>query len=292
MKKNNFLFWLLLVVAVVVVDRVVGLVFSDFYQKQTHGIIGKLNYLSTECKDEILIMGSSKAEHAYRSVILDTLLGKSVYNAGFAGKIISFHDALLHLILSHHTPEIIVLDVTDKDLWDLGKNEAFEELYSLTPFYGQSPVVDSLLVSGSVVERVKLQSHAYPYNSALTNLLKTSDKLERGFKDHNKEWKDPLEVNSRNYIQLDATRLTFLRDFMMTCKKRDIRLICIISPVYMLSDGREFEPLRVLCLEWGVELLDFYQQEDFLNNQAYFADETHLNTSGASHFSKMVAKNL
>lgn len=285
-------FWIPLIAILALFDFGVGTAMKKLYSSQTKGDIGKMNHLIHGLDENLIFMGSSKTEFGYHPVVFEEKTGVPAYNAGFSGKIISYHYALLELILMEKTPEHIILDITDKDLWDLGKNEAFEEISILSPFYGENEIVDSLLLGQSFFEQFKLMSSIYPYNSKMLALLKKSDKLKKGYMKTKSKWKFPLDNNQRKYTNLDEVRVGFLESFIRRCKEKNVKLTLVFSPVFMISDGSELDPVRELAARHHVPLIDMYQHQLFLDHQEYFKDKTHLNTAGATRFTELLVEEL
>jgi len=285
-------FWIPLIVVLIVLDFGIGTAMEKLYSAQTKGDIGKINYLLKRSDEKVLFMGSSKTQNGYDPVSFENETGLSAYNAGFAGKITPYHYALLELILDNHNPELIILDITDKDLWDMGMNESFEEISSLSPWYGSNSTVDSLLENASFFERFKLTSKLYPFNSKILLMLKTSDNFFKGHKRVEKAWDSDIEINSRRYDQIGKKRREFIYRFIQRCKEERIKLVLVISPVYMISDGSEFHELKKIAEACEVPVLDMYQEFDIISHKEYFADKTHLNYLGSQIFTELLVERI
>ena len=66
MKRNSFLRKLILIIlCAIIADKGLGLLLQHFYFKIRHGEQGRTTYAIDSCISEIVILGSSRAEHHY-----------------------------------------------------------------------------------------------------------------------------------------------------------------------------------------------------------------------------------
>ena len=68
-----------------VIDVACGWIFGILRSKARGGQTHKNEYISNVCEDDILILGSSKADHHYVPSVFEDSLGLTCYNAGEMG---------------------------------------------------------------------------------------------------------------------------------------------------------------------------------------------------------------
>ena len=157
--------FLLLIFAI---DYCVGQLLSYFYFKQKSGVDYRTTYSINITKEDILIFGSSRANHHYHPHIFKSRLHMSYYNAGRDGTSIIYHYALLKGVLKRYSPKIIILDILNKEFQ---KNaDSYEKISPLLPYYNSHPEIRSIVQLRSRYEKHKLFSKIYPFNSAVLKI--------------------------------------------------------------------------------------------------------------------------
>ena len=84
-----------IIVLLVVADWAVGTWSEKMYYSSKYGMYKRQIYVMKEAKEDILIMGSSRAAHHYVPQIIEDSLGMTCYNAGSDGECIYYHYCLL-----------------------------------------------------------------------------------------------------------------------------------------------------------------------------------------------------
>ena len=114
-KKAHFLFLLKILVfffVFFILDFIIGSLLSYYYFKQDSGTLFNTTYAIEDTKADILIFGTSKANHSYNTETLTERLNLSAYNTGRDGSSIFYDYAILKAVLKRYSPKIIILDVT------------------------------------------------------------------------------------------------------------------------------------------------------------------------------------
>ena len=93
--QKVFLGIIAIIVLLVAADWAVGTWSEKMYYKSKYGIFRRQIYCMQESHDELLIMGSSRADHQYVSGIFEDSLGLKTYNAGSEGMCIYYQYAIL-----------------------------------------------------------------------------------------------------------------------------------------------------------------------------------------------------
>ena len=299
--KSKWIKSLIFVFIVVIIDRTVGSVCQKLYNKSNDYNIFRLRYTLDSTKEDILILGSSRAEHHFVPRIISQNIGLSVYNCGLGGEGLLFSLIQLKESLKRYKPKFILVEVSPNVLLDL---ESKEKLQILKPFYNKDPLIYETLTAGKVFEKVKFLSSIYPYNSTILSLIKgcfkpKTDSLN-GFK--------PLVGiidTSRLSNKIDimfpgptipSEKFITLKQLIALCCNNNIKIAIVSSPVYQMNknfDGMMTQ-IKRMCLQQNknVYFLDYSRYKSLYKQPVYFKDNLHLNYNGAKIFSEAISKEL
>ena len=95
LRKAFFTDYYFFLITLIILDQLFGNLLRILYFKQNHGAEYKTTYTFEKVNSDILIIGSSRAEHHYDSQIFEDSLNMSCYNSGEGGKFIFYYDAVL-----------------------------------------------------------------------------------------------------------------------------------------------------------------------------------------------------
>ncbi len=294
--KKFFRNLFILIFIIVILDRGLGLVIKHFFYLEERGDSSVTTYALRNCKEDILIFGSSRANHHYVPQVFADSLGMSVYNFGRDGMDIRYSDIILKSVVSRYQPKIIILDVNPYELFkDDPKDHKIPILVSaLLPYASDFPEVRRELKKLNSREVLKSDiSMLYRYNSLpasiLQHLLKIGPKLLNGY--------DPLYTTMKPGIpkpkvgvrvQIDPQKVEILKNFIEICQSNKIQLVIAISPVRYPFQFDTVQLTKQIASEFNLEVWDYYNSPTF-NKTAYFADIPHLNNEGALYYSKLIA---
>lgn len=285
-------------VIIILSDIILGNTLRYFYFTEGAGLHYRTTYSIEQTTADVIVFGSSKANHNYVPDIFEKELGLSFYNAGRDGASIFYHLAVLKSILKRHKPNFVILDFAGK--FDKSR-ESYERLSSLLPYYEKHKEIRKIVEQKSPYERIKLVSRIYPFNSMLVTIIVGNMKFNRNRKDDQKgyvalkkEWQVDIDsVNVQSFYEIDKNKINALREFIDCSKQADIQLVVVFSPIYYLYN-RDYtlDLLHETCSEKNVSFYDFSKTEIFLSNKKLFQDRSHLNQNGARVFSDMMIKIL
>jgi len=298
---------LLFIVVVFVVDWVIGFGLEKLYFSLEHGQFAQNTYALDKASPDILVFGSSRAQHHYSSEILSKKLGYSIYNAGRDGQFLPYYCAVQDVILQRKTPKIIILDV---NVWELGPNEQkYAKLAQLLPYVAEHPILKKYTAEISEFENLKLISKTYPYNSTLLisvydHLFKDEQPIddrgyfpligqvsEQMFNKYKSEKAIYDKKRATQNIQIDQHAVAFYNQFLQKTKDLNIKTYVIISPT-VLKEPKTEEKLLLESIAKkynNVTFLDYAIDSNYNNHYQLFADEFHLNKKGADKFSEELA---
>lgn len=277
-------------VALIVVDRSLGMVFSYMGDHAKGGYIGHHKYVTDKVNEDILIFGSSRAIHHYNPLIISDSLGMSCYNCGQDGNGIILFYGLWQMIKQHHKPKMIIYDVsTSFDLFEGESNQRY--LGWLRADYDR-PGIKEIFSKIDSTEQYKMISMLYRYNSKfmqnITDYVHPLFVIEgngylplKGEMDTMKIQKEGAGHNNPPY---DYTKLKYLAKLIEDA--RDVKLYFVASPLWYGMNADTFKPINDLCSSNNILFIDFSNSTKYVHNNTYFSDGSHLNSVGADEFSK------
>ncbi len=288
----------------VVIDWCVGTWSETMYYKSKYGIFRRQIYSLTESKDDLMILGSSRAAHHYVPQVFEDSLGLTCYNAGSDGMCIYYHYGILASRIQRDCPpKMVVLEVISTDV-EVSQGATFSldaALDRFAPHYGEFNEIDTLFAYNGWKERVKLLSKTYKYNSKLVQTIKCNYipwPEDRGYEALNGVMEvvesgaaaDVLSP-SVDRPQVEDRKLYYLQKFIDDCKIHDIKLVLCYSPYYGQTTPSSIRLIEELAQNNNVLFLN-YGNDDLFQNNEYFQDASHLNDKGAKEYSKVVASTL
>jgi len=93
--------------------------------------------------------------------------------------------------------------------------------------------------------------------------------------------------------EFDKNKLKAFKDFIELCKKNNIELYVVVSPVfYKYESDYSIATCEKICLEQDIPFYDFTKNDVFLKKPEWFTDVLHLNETGAKTFSNSIVDSL
>lgn len=303
-KKNPIKYFLLklavLLAIIFVLDYSIGNMLCYFYFKQERGA----QYLSTYSIDstnaDLLIFGSSRANHHYHPDVFEKRLNLSVFNAGRDGCFIFYHYAILKAVLKRYSPKIIILDFISGEF--VKNQDSYDRISSLLPYYGTHPEMRSIIELKSPYEKLKLLSTIYPYNSSMLiiaggNAMFTIKRRKdiNGYIPITKIWNGPIQIyDSSIKYEIDNNKVKVYESFIQDCINSKVKLYIVCSPHYIKSNHTDYSIIlgREIAKKNNINFFDYSKDYVFINNSNLFADIAHLNDTGAKAFSNMLIDSI
>lgn len=276
----------------IIIDLLFGILCENLINSSKGGDTAKYRYISKECNDKILIMGSSRCSRHYIPSIFMDSLNLSCYNCGIEGNGIITMYGLLNVILEYNTPEIIVYDIYSG--FDLQKDDNIKHLGKLKRFY-YNKEIKAVFEKVDKKETCKMLSSMYQYNSTLLQLI--SDNItpkaenNNGYKALIGSMDYEPKHNDVKTIEYDSLKLDFIEQFILKCIGKT-QLIFTISPNYFPSNDERYEPVRELCSKYNIPLLEHNNDTLFIKQKKYFKDPVHLNNEGAEIYTRIIIQQI
>jgi hypothetical protein len=295
----KFIFFLFVLL---ILDFVAGNTLKYLYFKQNSGWLYRTTYAIDNTNANILIFGASRANHHYCTNLFEDRLKISTYNTGRDGNAIFYHYGILKSILKRHTPKIAILDFSHGE-FKLNQ-DSYDRISSLLPYNDSHPELRSIIQLKSKYESYKLLSKIYPYNSLIFqitagNLKSNRTRMNRndfnGYVPLSQTWKGSIvhEKKFANYI-IDTLKVHYFNLFVEDCINYGIKLYIILSPTFVKYEGNDLSIsiAKKIALSHNIPFIDFSKDIEFLTQPFIYADESHLNDTGAKLYTSKVIKIL
>lgn len=280
-------------VAVVAIDFGFGVGCRYLIKHAKGGFTRSHEYIANHCTEDVLIFGSSRAIHHYVPEIITDSLGMSCYNCGMDGNGILYLYSRYLMVTNRYTPKVIVYDVTNS--FDLASDD-YTRYLGWQKRYCDIPGVMDVITDISPNEKWKLKSNLYKYSGIFIQLVADNfsslhDVDNTGYAPVYKNvdyGPDEVQQSDSTATHWDAKKKSYFEKLVSDCRQKGIKLIFAYSPMYGAKSSAVYKEFTEFCKEQDIPLIDYYAKEGFSDNQAFFADGSHLNDTGAKEYTKAV----
>ena len=311
--KKKILNIVMIITVLIVTDFTIGLIFGFLQDKAVEKApsLFLADYACNKVNSDVVIFGSSRANHHYVPAIIEDSLNLSVYNCGNDGCFLYYQTCMIDALLRRYSPKMIIWELYSPDfLSEPLKLESeyrrFDLLYSL---YNKNEFTDSMLHTKDKYEYLKLQSAAYRYNSDLIKLvniliLPAESNKNKGYMPlPNEGYKfssvtDFVTANSnkRIYSQVYSfNRERLFLEIIKKCLKQKVEIIFTLSPWLGRGDYKStdsYKSILKISKENEIKFIDDYHNETYMSDSTLFKDNSHLNDKGAKKYTKEIASEL
>jgi hypothetical protein len=285
----------------IVLDYAAGSLLKYFYFKHEPLVNTNTTYVANKCNEQVLIFGSSHAQHNYNPKVIASSFNTTCFNAGSYGCNILYYYAMLKCVLKRYNPKIVILDIRADELQ--ADRFGYDHLALLLPYYDEHPEIRPIIKTRSNLESVKLLSKTYRFNSTILttitrNIYKNPNEFKTpadlGFVSNDGIIKAPAfkgEYYPGNNI--DTVFINTFKSFIKDCTDRKIKLYVFVSPI--LPKHRANIPTLSIASnisrQYHIPYFD-YSNTDTFKQAKYFYDQEHMNFTGARHFTDSVISKI
>ena len=282
--------------ALLVVDRALGMVFSYMADNAKGGYVGHHKYVTDKVNEDVLIFGSSRAIHHYNPQIITDSLGLTCYNCGQDGNGIILFYGLWQMIKKHHKPKMIIYDVsTDFDIYEGESNQRY--LGWLRADYDR-PGIKPIFTAIDSAEEYKMMSMLYRHNSKFMQVLTDYVHPIFGIEGNGylplKGEMDKMKIKDTNKEKaqsfVDSQKIYFINKLIN--ELNGVRIVFVASPTWYGSSDDPYRPIKDICTQRNIPFVDYAADRKYIHQYQYFKDGTHLNDKGADEFTKDLVKEL
>ncbi len=288
----------LLLLILVLIDVALGKTLEHFYFKMKSGQSSRITYAMSETYEDVMVFGSSRANHHYVTTLLEDSLHTTAYNAGIDGQGILFQYSLLKAMQSRYQPKIIILDLNPD-----GLEEAtiyYDRLYVLLPYYKKYKEIQPIVNLRSTYEHLKTVSNLYRYNYFIlpifyNNILNKTDKED--IKGYEPLYKNinlaRLKNEQKKTLPLDSIKVNNFKSFIRDANRNNCKVLVYISPIFKITEPTPtIEMVKRVCNQEGVYFRDYSNHPLFKESTRFFHDFNHLNNSGAEVYTHIVSEEI
>lgn len=235
---------------VIFIDAIFGKIIDPFYIDSD---CTKFGYtINSSDNPELIIVGSSRAQHHYDTPFINDSLGISAMNLGEAGRGLTYSSAVIASYLQNHNPKIIILELLPDDL----SGELNSRIKPLFPFIDSACGVSEVANIVNPMNSLLLRSHFLRYNSEFINVIKSIrhpyNNNDCGFIPlKNKDKGKGIKMIQRNTIsdKIDSIALKSLIYIVNNCRKNNVKLIVTFSPEFFTPYPPRYLPYnqRIRC---------------------------------------------
>lgn len=263
--------------------------------------------LQGEMKNDILIMGSSRAWVQISPQILDSVLKCSSYNLGMDGSGISRQIPRYNLYREYNNhPKVIIQNVD----WSSTLENSYQKkgylLEQYFPYFYQTKMRKLVLkyemfdffdYSLPLIRYVRYSNMWQTYQ-AIKQLRNPEYSLVKGYKGLTREWngKELHKMDSLKFLYTKQSLNEFC-NYVERCKEDSIQMIFVYTPFYiegtkLVSNISEFYNLFDSIAKKNNIIILNYLSNEICYDSAYFYNAMHLNKKGAERFSIVLAHDL
>lgn len=297
--KKRFSRFIIFILLLFLVDHIIGSVLKKFYETSNHLEIAKIRYTMDSTYQDILIFGSSRAEHHYDPKIISEYTGLSAYNCGIGGQGIVFSYIQIHETLNRYKPKLIILDISPNILLDPLSQQ---KLSILRPYYLKDTLIEKILTNGILIEKLKFISYIYPYNGTIFNTLSSLIYYHPDSTHGYLAIKGRIDTTALKTINLTCchagallnNQKIYLKKIISECKKSDVPVLLIVSPIYNTSIAEKniIADLNTFSKSFSIIFVDYSGNFDSSKRIEFFKDNLHLNKSGSLIFSLKISERI
>jgi hypothetical protein len=301
--NNKYLKFLLrfgtILLIVALSDFIIGNLLRHYYFKQIAGEDYRTTYAMDSTTADILVFGSSRANHHYVPEIFEDSLKLTFYNTGRDGNFFLYNYAVFKAIIKRYTPKIVIFDLNPDDLYY--DETSIDRLSSLLPYYRNHPEIRNIVNLKSPYERFKLISSIYPFNSSLLTIGVGNMELNKQRRSDRKGYvpliNKMIDTTLDNTIALqgvpDKNKMNALNGIMKYCADQKIHLFLIQSPIFAnVKPTNIIDIVEQMAKRYKIEFWTLSNDTNFLHTPKYFQDQNHLNEIGADYFSQIVVNRI
>jgi hypothetical protein len=305
MTKKNIYRLLVFIILIVIIDRSVGALISNYSLKyRFDNRIGLL--LEGSLKKDIFIIGSSRALNGYSPKVIQEETNLSCYNLAVSGSNIEFHETVLDLVLnSKHKPKTIIYNLDDCGTLAAFKGQIIypmEQLYSYVEYDEINKIVADKMDKKLWTTKVSLTyKHNVNFISAVKYLrggkekpsfeINNIDKYGSNLMEGKAKGFEDMVFQNNNPYKFEKSYKPYqqsLENIITKCKSNNVKLILVNPPIFFTKNKGFLEEVSKICNN-DAEIIDY--AELFASND-YFYNHGHLNKKGAIEFSKQLSKAL
>jgi hypothetical protein len=284
-----------------VCDVLAGVALDWLRDHSPDGRYYKTKYSLEACREDVVVIGSSRGEINYVSQIIEDSLGLTCWNASRGGQGTPYFRAIQEGILKRYAPKVVILNIDDNDL---ESQPNYEHAGVLRPFYQNHSEIRPILNKTSTFEWLLMKSRLYAYNSSFYYLIRPYFVKGLDGKTTDKGWKPRLEKMSAEIggalepepekVPLHPESVALFDTLINKFREKGCQIFLVVSPNFGRTVGASstIEYLRKTSRERQIPLFVYSNDTAFITKRDYYVDPDHLNVEGAQIFTKHLVRQI
>lgn len=261
--------------------------------------------IESKINADVLIMGNSRAFSHYSPQVLDSILNINSYNIGIGGHPFNVQYLRYQLYEKHNKkPQLIIQNIDFVTFFHANIGHEREQVF---PFVNDPFLRNELTNYGFTKFELYLPLYRYfGYQMVIKNGLfeffrikhYNAQPSDKGYRPEQGNW-DGTELNKITKIEpaMDSSTIQLFDEYLAHCKKNDIKIVMVNTPVYYIAtqklvNATRFNDLiRGFSKKYDIPYLD-YTNDPICYDTTYFHIAEHLNKKGAELFTTKLANDL
>lgn len=247
---------------------------------------------------EILVLGTSCAEHHYVSDLIEKKINKKIFNLGVSDSYSTLHEDLLKIFLANKKIKLLVYDLTYR-LTFIKEGNLYKNHMDLSILRGVVNGVDNSLFDYSKQEKYLSYLSFYKYShifSAEIRAITTSDlNSYKGYLPLFQELDPKTELAEAGFdlSTYDVTLFNSVKRIKSLCDRNNMDIIFVVSPHYYTKNNIIPKKFLEYVEKNNLNFVNYsLAKYKILNSTDNFKDVRHLNDKGARIFSDIFANDL
>ena len=261
---------------------------------------------ASKIHSDIVILGSSRADRMFSTIILDSIVGLDFYNLGIEGHTFDFQ------LIRYNTyrrfnikPKYVIMNIDFHSTF--GFSNGYEKEQFFPYIYDDSLISEVKKASEITYWDRKIPFYRYigypeviklGFETFRGKLKSTDGGVIKGFKNYNDKWDGTRtqEIKMIFYKKNPAV-IKMFNDYLTKCEKEGIIVILVSAPVYISATKKivDLKSMNILfeniAKQHNLQILD-YTNDSICGDTLNFGNSTHLNKKGTELFSIKLANDL
>jgi|GEM_PF-2189699 len=306
MSKKIALKLILFLALLLVLDRAIAAAISNaVISRQYDTRIEKI--MEQEMNYDILVFGSSRAVRNIRPAEITKTTGIPMYNLGFHGANMDYHEDILRLVIEAGNKPEQILFVVDDDFEVIEHPAINFRIDTFYPFLKYREIADIICERGIKECIPTYISHSYTQNINLNEAIayyKEGPLQPDALNNIQSDGSMPIEIKSDDFAQMTYDSSDRIYDkskespllleefakFIKLCDDNNIKLTILFPPCYKKPTIGFKERIIELAGE-NRKYIDFADTPEFRKKDLYY-DQNHLDAQNSLIFSRRLAKEL
>ena len=292
------LFCALLYASLAVLDISVS---SRFWKSRDFVYAAWNDILKGNMANDIVIMGSSRAWTQYSPFVLDSIMGTTTYNLGCDGSNVSRQIPRYYVYRANNAkPKLVIQNIDWNGTMEYGNQYLRKQFFPY--FYNKSMRDYALDYEDFDLADKYFPLYRYNYFMNIACAIKSADSVYVIPKKNYYGW--DLQWNGENFNNVDTIKFmvdersaNMFREYLSHCKKDSVQVVFVYAPIYIGATQKVanlpevYSTYKSFADEFDIPILD-YTYSYISQDTSYFYNATHLNKTGSTEFSAMLANDL